>query len=288
MLQHQGAVASSPGSARFVLALLVGLSGASQDFAEAQESEERSNASADSNSAWRPLFNGRDIDDWMVKLNHRDVGDNYGDTFRVVDGILQVRYDKYDGFNEQFGHLYYKEPFSHYHLVVEYRFVGDLYPTAPDYARLNSGVMLHSQDPRKMLRDQNWPISIELQFLAGLGDGRPRATGNVCTPGTHIVYDGRLTRAHIVQSSAETYPPEQWVRAEAIVRGNESITHLIDGKEVLQYSQPQIGGGIVAGYDPEEFVEGKLLSEGFIALQAEGQPVDFRKVEIRVLPQEDD
>ena len=44
--------------------------------------------------------------------------------------------------------------------------------------------------------------------------------------------------------------------------------------------QPQIGGGIVEGYDPALKQDGKLLQEGYIALQSEGQPIDFRKVEL--------
>lgn len=232
---------------------------------------------------WIQLFNGKDINDWIVKLNHHKVGDNYGETFRVENGVLKVRYDKYDDFGERYGHLNYKLPYSHYHLVVEYRFVGELHKGAPGYAVLNSGVMLHSQDPQTILLDQNWPISIELQFLAGLPDGKPRATGNVCTPGTHVFHNGKLTTAHIIKSSAETFKPEEWVRAEAIVRGNKSIVHIINGRKVLEYTKPQIGGGVVNGYDPKMFQEGKALSEGFIALQSEGQPIDFRKVELKIL-----
>ena len=235
---------------------------------------------------WIQLFNGRDIKDWIVKLNHHALNENYGNTFRVEDGLLKVRYDQYGEFGDRFGHLFYKQPFSHYRLAVEYRFVGNLQRGAPDYAVLNSGVMLHSQDPKTILLDQNWPISIEFQFLAGLPDGKPRATGCVCTPGTHVVYNGKLTEAHIIQSSADTYPPGEWVRAEAIVHGNESIVHIVNGRKVLEYTHPQVGGGVASGYDPAMFQEGRALSEGFIALQSEGQPVDFRKVEIKVLKPE--
>jgi len=237
---------------------------------------------------WIQLFNGRDIDDWIVKLNHHDVNDNYRDTFRVEDGLLKVRYDRYSDFGNRFGHLNYKQPFSHYHLAVEYRFVGELHRGAPGYAVLNSGVMLHSQDPKTILRDQNWPISIELQFLAGLADGKSRPTGNVCTPGTHVFHNGKLTQAHIIQSTAKTYRPQAWVRAEAIVHGHESLIHIINGEKVLAYARPQIGGGVVEGYDPTCFQEGKALSEGFIALQSEGQPIDFRKVELKILKPDQD
>ena len=59
---------------------------------------------------WRQLFNGRDLDGWVVKIAGHELGDNYGDTFRVEDGVLAVRYDNYaDGFGARFGHLFYDE-----------------------------------------------------------------------------------------------------------------------------------------------------------------------------------
>src|SRR5690242_4129110 len=126
---------------------------------------------------WVTLFNGKDINDWIVKIQHHEVGDNYGNTFRVEDGLLKVRYDRYDSFYNRFGHLYYKEPFSYYHLKFEYRFTGMWRKDAPSYTIMNSGVMFHSQDPRTMPKEQDWPISIEMQLYGGLGDGKPRPTG---------------------------------------------------------------------------------------------------------------
>ena len=235
---------------------------------------------------WVSLFNGRDLNDWMVKINHHEVGDNFGNTFRVEDGMIKVRYDQYGAYNEQFGHLYYKTPFSYYHLVVEYRFTGEWKKDAPSYTLLNSGIMFHSQDPRTMPKEQNWPISIEFQLLGGLGDGKPRPTGNMCSPGTHIVYNGKLDTRHCINSTSKTYDGDQWVRAELIVLGDSLITHIINGDTVMQYSKPQIGGEVVNNYDPKMKQDGKILSSGFIALQSEGQPVDFRKVEIKDLTSE--
>lgn len=232
---------------------------------------------------WKPLFNGRDLDDWIVKIHKYPVGENFGNTFRVEDEILKVRYDAYDDFADRFGHLYYKTPFSRYHVVVEYRFAGYLHPGAPDFAVLNSGIMLHAQDPHTMPPEQDWPISVEMQLLAGLGDGQPRPTGNMCSPGTEVVYQGEIYPGHCLRSSSQTYDPDEWVRAEAIVLGDSLITHIINGDTVLQYSKPQIGGGVVAGYDSAVKVDGKLLREGHIALQSEGQPIDFRKVQVRQL-----
>lgn len=232
---------------------------------------------------WTPLFNGKDINDWIVKIHHHDAGVNFGNTFRVEDSMIKVRYDQYGEFNNQFGHLYYKQPYSYYHLRLEYRFADEWKKDAPSYTVLNSGLMFHSQDPRQMPKEQDWPISVEMQFLAGLPDGRPRPTGNMCSPGTNIVYKGKLDSTHCINSSSKTYRPDEWVRAELIVYGDSLVQHIINGDTVLQYSKPQIGGGVVNRFDPAVKQNGKILNGGYIALQSEGQPIDFRRVEIRQL-----
>lgn len=235
------------------------------------------------NTDWISLFNGRDLDDWIVKIHHHEAGVNFGNTFRAEDGMIRVRYDEYGDFNDQFGHLYYQQPFSHFHLKLEYRFTGKLQKGAPDYTVLNSGVMFHSQDPRSMPKEQNWPISVEMQFLAGLGDGAQRPTGNMCSPGTEIVYNGRTYDGHCLNSTSATYDRDDWVTAELIVFGDSLITHVIEGDTVLQYSKPSIGGGVVAGYDTALWRPGAPLKSGYIALQSEGQPIDFRNIELRRL-----
>ena len=58
------------------------------------------------------------------------------------------------------------------------------------------------------------------------------------------------------------------------------VSHIINGDTVLQYSKPQIGGGVANRYDPAIKIDGKLLKEGFIALQSEGQEIDFKNIEI--------
>lgn len=234
-------------------------------------------------SEWITLFNGKDINDWIVKIHHHEVGDNFGETFRVEDGMIKVRYDKYGDFNDQFAHLYYKTPFSKFHLSLDYRFTGQLQPGAPEYTLLNSGVMYHSQDPRSILKEQNWPISVEMQFLAQLDDGTPRHTGNMCSPGTDIEYNGGVYPDHCLDSSSKSYPREEWVHADLIVYGDSSITHVINGDTVLRYSKPTMGGGVVNGYDSAIWKPGTRLTQGFVALQSEGQPIDFKNVKIRVL-----
>ncbi len=229
---------------------------------------------------WTALFNGQDLDDWIVKIRGHEPGENFADTFRVEDGLMTVSYDGYTGFDEQFGHIFYREPFSHYRLLVEYRFTGEQALNAPDWAIRNSGAMLHSQHPDTMPADQNFPISIEAQFLGGLGDGNTRSTGNMCSPGTHIVYDGTFTATHCIDSASDTYHGDQWVTAEILVLGNERIVHFINGEQVMEYGGTTIGGGAVSGHRPEAKPDGAPLSEGYISLQSEGHPIQFRRVEL--------
>jgi hypothetical protein len=229
---------------------------------------------------WIQLFNGKDLSGWDLKITGYDLNDNFGRTFRVEDGNLKTSYDQYGAsFSNRFGHIFYREKLSYYIVAVEYRFVGEQAPEAPSWALRNSGVMVHSQSAQSMLKNQDFPISIEVQLLGGSGSGT-RTTANLCTPGTNVEMNGKLFTPHCVNSTSETYHGDQWVRIEAIVLGNESIKHIVNGQTVLTYEKPQIGGGNVSNFDPGVKQDGKPLSEGFIALQSESHPVEFRKVEL--------
>lgn len=228
---------------------------------------------------WIQLFNGRDLQGWQVKIAGRELGDNYRDTFRVRNGVLQVGYDGYESFDGAFGHIFYDRPFSYYRLRVEYRFLGEQVPGAPDWAFRNSGVMVHSQSGESMREDQDFPICIEVQLLGGDGTHQ-RSTANLCTPGTHVEMDGELETRHCVNSRSRTYHGDQWVTVEIEVLGSDQIRHLVEGETVLAYERPQIGGGAVNHFDPTVKDDGKLLDSGYIALQSESHPVEFRKVEL--------
>ena len=232
---------------------------------------------------WIQLFNGRDLKDWSIKFAHYPLGENVNDTFRVEDGLLKVRYDKWQTFDDQFGHIFYREPFSYYVIAAEYRFVGEQVRTSRTdlgWAVRNNGLMLHSPDPKTMVKDQDFPISIEVQLLGGLSNGKPRTTANLCTPGTNVVMNGALVTRHCINSTSKTYDGDQWVRVEVLIHGDELVRHMVDGATVLEYSKPQIGGGNVSPVDPAVKVDGTPLTGGFIALQAETAPIDFRKVEL--------
>jgi Domain of Unknown Function (DUF1080) len=224
---------------------------------------------------WIQLFNGKDLEGWSIKIKGHELNDNYKNIFSVEDGLLKVRYQGIDTFRNEFGHIFYKDPFSHYRLRIEYRFVGDQVPGGPSWAFRNSGVMLHSQSAASMTLDQDFPVSIEAQFLGGDGVAE-RTTSNVCTPGTHIEMDGKLITQHCTNSKSKTYHGDVWVTAEFVVVGDSVIHHVLEGDTVLTYGRPQVGGA------PEGYPvpEGTMIKEGYICLQAESHPIEFRKVEL--------
>lgn len=258
---------------------------AMQTFTRAtqQTAAPASTRGAASPADWVQLFNGRDLSGWTPKFARYPLGENVNDTFRVEDGLLKVRYDKWETFKDEFGHLFYKDAFSHYRLAAEYRFVGEQVKTARTdlaWALRNNGLMLHCQEPKTILQDQDFPVSIEVQLLGGLGNGRARSTANLCTPGTNVVMDGKLETRHCINSRSKTYEGEQWVRVEVEVHGDELVRHIVEGEAVLEYTKPQIGGGNVAPVDPKVKVDGAPLTRGYVAIQAETAPIDFRKLEL--------
>lgn len=237
-------------------------------------------AAADADS-WKSLFNGKDLTGWTPKFKGYKLGENYANTFRVEGGALRVVYEDYTEFNDKYGHLFYETPFSNYVLRVEYRFVGEQTKGGAGWAFRNSGAMLHCQPPATMGRDQSFPVSIEVQFLGG--DGRaPRPTANLCTPGTHVVLNGKLHTPHCTNSRSKTYHGDEWVTVEIEVHGNRRFIHRIGGETVLEYESPQLDPGDA---DAQKLIQGadRMLYGGYIALQAESHPVEFRKVEIRLL-----
>lgn len=228
---------------------------------------------------WIKLFNGKDLKDWTVKIKDHALGDNFANTFQVVNGNLRVSYDGYTGFHEQFGHLFYKQKFSFYLLSLEYRFIGDQISDGPGWAYRNSGAMIHGQSAESMGLHQDFPISIEVQLLGGNGKDE-RHTANLCTPGTNVFMNGKLFTNHCVDSNSKTYHGDQWVHVDILVLGDSIIKHIVEGDTVLVYEKPQIGDGAVSDYDPKVKIDGQLLHEGTISLQSESHPIEFRKVDL--------
>ena len=243
------------------------------------------------NEEWISLFNGKDLSGWDIKIAGHDLNDNVNETFRIEEGMIRINYDKYSEFNNLFGHMYYEKPFSYYKLRFDYRFTGNQLKGGAVWNNRNSGIMLHSQSAASNNVNQGFPVSIELQLLGGLGTGN-RTTANVCTPGTAVEVNEKVDFSHCINSTSKTYEGDQWVHVEAVVMGDEYMTFIVDGDTVLTFQKPQIGGGYISkaseGKDWDEFgitdkeiwisKEGTTLKEGYIALQAESHPVDFKNI----------
>jgi hypothetical protein len=241
-------------------------------------------------STWMSLFNGKDLTGWDIKVAGSKLNDNYKNTFRVQDGMIRIAYDQYKTFDGKYGHMYFRKPYSYYMLRFEYRFLGNQTPGGATWNVRNSGVMIHSQSARSLTINQEFPVSLEVQLLGGLNKGE-RHTGNLCTPGTQVHINGKLSQEHCTDSRSKTYNGDQWVHVTVVVLGDSVIKHIVEGDTVLVYQKPEIGGGWInkendwksGKVDNAQYwisKDGTPLKEGYIALQAESHPIDFRKIEL--------
>ena len=196
-----------------------------------------------SENKWIEIFNGKNLDGWEIKIRGHKVNDNFNNTFKVKNGVLEVSYNAYDQFDDKFGHIFdTSEEFIDYHLSLEYRFFGSHLQGAPSWSVKNSGIMIHSQSPYSMLIDQEFPVSVEAQLLGGIDRSKPRNTLNMCSPGTEVFIDGMKASSHCVNSRSKTYYSDDWIKAEVIVYSDSIIHHIIDLDTVLSYSNIIIGG----------------------------------------------
>lgn len=227
---------------------------------------------------WVTLFNGKDLSNWTPKIVGHKLGENFGNTFRVENGILSTRYDAYDSFNNRFGALYYNKKFTNYRLKVEYRFVGNTAPGAPSWGFRDGGIQYHCQDPATLDINQPFPICLEYNLLGGNGkDERP--SGEICANGIFVEISGNRNTKYCTQPTVKkTMHGDQWVTAEIDVHDGK-IKHYINGEEILEFENPRFDSTnklakqfIINGND--------LVKDGYISLQSNSHPMDFRKIEI--------
>lgn len=250
----------------FALICVLSTNTLAQKSAMKTEGSAKKSPASQNEEKWIQLFNGKNLDGWTPKFTGYDAGVNLRETFQVKDGLLKVVYDNWEKFDGEFGHLFFKTPYSHYRLRAEYRFVGEQVAGGPGWAIRNNGFMIHGQSPEVMKKDQKFPDSIEVQLLGGLGN-EERGTLSICTPGTHVTIDGKLTKKHVIRGKPHTFHGDDWVTVEIEVLGNDSIKHMVDGDVVIHYTKPQLD-------------DGTMLSSGTISIQAETAPCEFRKIEL--------
>lgn len=229
---------------------------------------------------WVSIFDGQTLDGWTPMIRYHPLGENFGQTWRVEDGKIVVSYDQYgDDFGERFGHLYYDTPYTAYRLRMDYRFVGEQMPGGPDWGRLNAGVLFHTQPPETIPEDQDFPISLEAQFL-GEGAHAP-TTGNLCTPGTSALVNGDRPEEHCTLSDYAAPPLGEWVTFELEVTppdadGIQTYRHYTNGEMVFEYSDASLD-------EAHPWAETRALTHGYFAIQSESHPVEYRNIELKVL-----
>lgn len=232
---------------------------------------------------WQPLFDGKTLNGWTPKIRGFPLGENYKDTFRVRDGAIVVSYDKYEQFGERFGHLFHDRPLAGaYRLRMEYRFLQDHPADTPAWAIANSGVMIFGQDPKGMAVGDSFPVSVEAQLL-GPAPGQERFNGNMCSPGTNVVMNGKLETTHCINSTYRADPNGQWLTFEIDVAPDGTVTQKVNGVTTIVYSDVQLDPeGKMANSKPLVAAAGGALrlSGGTISLQSEGNPIEFRKIEV--------
>jgi hypothetical protein len=231
-----------------------------------------------SREKWVSLFNGKDLKGWKPKISGYELGENYGNTFRVENGILKVRYDQYGNFDNKFGALYYDRKLSNYRLRVEYRFVGDTAPGAPSWGYRDSGVQYHCQSPGSIGLKQSFPICLEYNLHGGNGK-EERPTGEICANGMYVEINGKRNTSYCTLPTIQkTFHGDQWVTLEIDIKDG-GIKHLVNGEVILEYKNPR--------YDPANEIAKTLINgnddvvkSGYISLQSNSHPIDFRKIEI--------
>ena len=189
-----------------------------------------------------------------------------------------MRLRRLQGVRRPFGHLFYKT-FTNIDSGMEYRFVGEQCPGGPGWAFRNSGVMIHCQDPASMGKDQDFPVSIEVQYLGGDGRARgPPATS--APPARTSSWAGSSS-----SSTASSRPPTpsgttSGCRSRSS-RTAGKIKHLINGKTVIEYEKPQLDDSSPEARELIREGNGEvMIPGGYIALQSESHPIEFRKIEI--------
>ena len=87
-----------------------------------------------------------------------------------------------------------------------------------------------------------------------------------------------MVTEHCINSTSETFYGEEWIDLEVLVHRDSLITHMINGKEVIRYTTPTLGGEHTPDSEKWKSREGESLKEGYISLQSESHPVEFRNI----------
>ncbi|MBI3409377.1 MAG: DUF1080 domain-containing protein [Planctomycetes bacterium] len=192
---------------------------------------------AGDDDGFKPLFNGKNLQGWKVFL--KDDKADPAKTITVKDGEIQVT-------GEPYGYFYTDNAFKNF--IIRYSWT---YPkNQPEKTTMNSGLLLHIQEPHKV-----WPKSVEPQ-------GRYMDHGKLF----FIGFDKGSKREDIFDAKAQKEalkPSHEWNATEATVRGDGTIEVRINGK-LVSYGRSE-------------------LTSGLIGFQSEGARIHFKDIKIKML-----
>jgi hypothetical protein len=225
----------------------------------------------DDAGTWVPLFNGKNLDGFTTFLERTGKNKDDKGIFKVENGMIHVMDVPETTERQETGYLATTKTYGNFHLRVQYKWGTKKFAPRATLPR-DSGVhYLLTAD------DKLWGNALECQIQEGeTGDlytlnnyysvqalvkdpaARSKTFDANGTLGT--VTGGRLIRGVTADS------PTDWNTVEVIVRGN-TATHLVNGKVTMQLQNITR--------------EGKPVTEGRIALQAEAAEMWYRNIEIQ-------
>lgn len=262
-----------------VFLLMVSLASCGEKSAEKQNQISLNTFKETENNQWTSIFNGKDLEGWNMKIRGFGLGENFGNTFRIENGILSIRYDGYgDNFDDRFGGLYFNKKLSNYRFRAEYRFVGETAPGAPEWGYRDSGIQFHSQPPATLKITDAFPICLEYNLHGGNGtDERP--VGAICANGMFVEINGEKNSSYCTPPVvSKTFHGDQWVTMEIEIRDGQ-ITHFVNGEEIMSYANPT--------FNPENEIAQQFIrnddirvTSGYLSIQSNSHPIDFRKIEL--------
>ena len=230
---------------------------------------------------WIQLFNGKNLDGWVPKIRGYDLGVNYADTFRVADGMLKASYDKYTALRGQVraSVLHAAEILALHHRggVPLRRRAGA--------GRADLGRPQQRPDAPQPGRGDDGEGSGFSDLGRGAAARRP-AERQAAIDGKrvharhadlHERHDGERPLHELEVGDVSPAKAGYASRSRSAAASASRTGGRTDRARVRQ---PTIGGGEVTAFDPKVKVDGTLLTEGYIAIQGESHPTDFRKIEL--------
>lgn len=224
---------------------------------------------------WVKIFNGQDLTGWSPLIHKSAYKQDPYNTFRAdpVNHVIKVTYEDYpNGFEDRCGLLYYDKLLTNYRVRVTYRFLEPQAPGPVSWGKNNTGLMIFGIDPAKVTGDPEFPPLIEIQLLGANSTGG-NTTPNMCVPGGMTM---KKSTAECGNNHTGVAPPPaaEWVTVEAEV-------HVKGDTKVFQY--PNKTTPVITMSGP--VYQGKDVVNGYLSLQSESQPLEYKDIELMELPE---